>query len=163
MSKLKPCRNCNKTDYEYGSSLVRFGAENLVAYAEIKLGGAVGKFVGTGGAGMGILSLPKLFYQGVFLGLDGNPLLRCRHCNNFVVCCHKCDSYMTLERHPGTAELIECPFCKAKFQTCERDDKFDELLQKLGEDSNNRTAAERAETRAYVKTYINGPKGRLPK
>lgn len=131
MPNLKPCPYCRKIDYEYGWSFANYAIESAMAFAHVKISGvtAVGKFVKSGGSGLGLFSLPKLFYQGVFLGLDGNPLLRCRHCNHPVICCHKCNNYMVLERHPETAELIECPFCRAQFQACENNNEFDALLK----------------------------------
>lgn len=131
MATLKPCPYCNNTNYEYGWSFAEYIVETAATYAKFKFGNvaAIGKIVSSGGSGLGVFSIPKLFYQGVVLGLDGNPLLRCKHCNHPVVCCHKCENFMVLERNPGVAELTECPFCQAQFQVSETNDEFDQLLR----------------------------------
>ena len=134
--KLQPCPYCGKLDYEYGSSLLKFFGETAKALPNLLANGIdpkkilIGIIVSPPSSGMGIFSLPILFYQGVFKDLDGHPLLRCKHCDHAVIACIKCSSFMLLEREPGTAELIECPNCKAKFQHCEQDDDFDRLLNK---------------------------------
>lgn len=136
IKKLKPCPYCRKTKYVYDANLIQFLGETLKTVftsATNPAGGNLAiaaRVISSGGSGMGVFSLPKLFYQGIFQDLDGHPLLRCTHCNSSVVACYKCGEFMLLERKPKTAELIECVACDCRFQTCERDETFDKLLKK---------------------------------
>ena len=130
ISTLEPCPRCGKLEYTYGFSFMEFLGETLRSVPEAVSPGAIARVLTSVDAGLGIFSVPKSFYQAVFLELDGHPLLRCKHCNAAVVACIKCGFFMLLERKPGTAELVECPTCKARFQLTERDDTFDKLLGK---------------------------------
>ena len=114
--KLQPCPYCGKLDHEYGTSILKFFWETISEVSQRLIGGGfdpktllIGIILSPLSSGMGILSLPLLFYQGVFKDLDGHPLLRCKHCDHAVIAFIKCSSFMLLEREPGTAELIECP------------------------------------------------------
>lgn len=128
VKRLKPCPYCGKTHYVYGFSMISFFGETLTAIPT-SLNLLVARIITSGGHGMGIFSLPKSFYQGFFLDLDGDPLLRCTHCNSLVIACHKCDEFMLLERQPKTAELVECISCKARFQPTESDVIYDKLIK----------------------------------
>jgi hypothetical protein len=131
MLPLKPCPNCKHEDYEYGFSFLRYAGEaaEVAARVYVQDPTVIGHVIKARGAGLGVFSLPRLFYNGVFLGLDGDPLLVCSHCKSFVVRCHKCHSFMILDDYPGTAELVECGGCKVRFQPSESTDEFTKALK----------------------------------
>jgi hypothetical protein len=129
--KLKPCPACGKTDYRYAYSMAEFLVETASAAPALLSQGmnavAIGRIIASAGSGLGIFSLPKLFWQEVVDDVESTPLLVCKHCQRRVIMCPKCSEYMLLDATPGTAELIECPNCRARFGHCEKMPEFDRL------------------------------------
>jgi DNA-directed RNA polymerase subunit RPC12/RpoP len=129
---LKPCPACGNTDYRYAFSMIDFFVETASAVPNLLSQGtnvvAIGRIIATVGSGLGIFSLPKLFYQEVFEEIESTPLLRCKHCQRRVIMCPKCGEFLMLKATPKTAELIECSNCNAQFGHCESSDEFDDCM-----------------------------------
>jgi len=128
--RLESCPNCGKIDYQYGFGFLGLLSETagtaITAWLDPKV--LVGKVLSNSWSGLGLLSVPKQFYEDLFEDMGGDPLLRCKHCRNIVCRCCKCHTFFLLERAPKTAEAVECPVCKKKFHPSERSDDFDKLL-----------------------------------
>ena len=128
--KLKPCPHCGRKKYRFGFSFYSFIGETASAIPMMAQGvdpAAIAKIFSSTGSGLGLLSAPLSFYQAVFQDIPQVPLLACTHCQQLVIMCPSCTSYLLLEKEPGTAELIECPKCSKRFGHCETSDEFKEL------------------------------------
>lgn len=129
-TRLPPCPWCGAIAYSYGTSLLGFYLESASPAAALLTGNpgtAVAKVVSSGGAGMGLFSIPFAFANAM-RDLGGHPVLRCGHCARYVCMCSECGIFAVLQDRPKVAELVECPACKAARQPCERSDEFDRLL-----------------------------------
>jgi DNA-directed RNA polymerase subunit RPC12/RpoP len=134
--KAGPCPKCGFDCYEYGFSSIRLWSETAVVATGLFTGGssvvvagsALAKIISNKGAGLGPLSGLVKIYQCLIEGIKENPLLRCVHCESYIIVCVNCGRHLVLPNMPMTAEIIMCPNCYTKFGWCERSTEFDELL-----------------------------------
>lgn len=116
------CPTCGKDDFDYGRTVMNLLGESIKALPALTVSGGpllIGTLVATGGSGLGIFSIPKDFYQSVFLKIPNSPVLVCTHCRTLAITCPGCKAFLALEQYPGVAVLINCPECKLRFGHCD--------------------------------------------
>ncbi len=117
LKRLPPCPCCKGNRYQYGFSGMKELAPDL---AKVGLAAITGNVALVVQGGLPFLGVIQAFKHAVFDDIPETPLLRCRHCSNYVLICPNCLQPLLAETYPSTGTLLRCGSCQRSFGSCER-------------------------------------------